>query len=404
MIAYEEALSLVLQHAHPLEAIFVPLSQAFGYSLADPLTARMDMPRFDNAAMDGFGVRVADVADASETLPARLRLVSLVRAGDAAGPEVASGTAVKILTGAPVPAGVDAVVMREFCREQHGDVLVTRSVKPGENIRRRGDEFHQNDLVLPEGLRLNPAGVGLLATMGYATVPVYRKPSVALIVTGNELVTPGEPLGPGQLFDANTSTLASALHAMGIVDVRCSSAKDTLDDIRANLSDALAWADLIITVGGVSVGDYDFVRDASQSLAIQTRCWQVAMKPGKPFYFGTRDRQLICGLPGNPVSALLTFCQFVRPALRRLMGASGVDPLTLTAILTTPLRKKAGRIEFVRGITSRQDGRLMVTPTTGQDSHMLGGFAQANCLIHVPQEATTWAAGEPITVTLLEWD
>jgi len=404
MIPFEDALSLVLSHTQPLEAIMVPLDQSFGFCLAKPINARMDLPRFDNSAMDGFGVKLADVTGASETSPARLRLASVVRAGDEAGGELASGTAVKILTGAPVPAGVEAVVMREFCREEDGQVLVSRSAKPGENIRRRGEEFREGDQALPAGLRLNPAGVGLLATLGYMVVPVHRKPKVAILVTGSELVAPGGELRPGQIYDANSYILAAALRAMGIDDCRLTSAEDTPEAIRAQFATALEWADIILTVGGVSVGDYDFVKQVSESLGIQAHCWKVAIKPGKPFFFGTRGDQLVCGLPGNPVSALLTFYTLVRPALLRLMGESATEPLALTATLTEPLKKKAGRLEFVRGIASVRDGRLFVTPTTGQESHMLCGFAQANCLLRFPQPADSCATGEEITIELLDWD
>jgi len=404
MIPFEDALSLVLSHAKPLEAISVPLEQCFGYCLAESVMARMDLPRFDNSAMDGFGVRLADVAGASAESPVRLRLVSTVRAGDEAGKELLPGTTTKVLTGAPIPIGVEAVVMREFCREEGGEVLVARSAKPGENIRRRGEEFRQGDQALPAGLRINPAGVGLLATLGCTEVPVHRKPKVAVIVTGSELVTPGEELRPGQIHDSNSYILAAALRAMEIDDYRLASAEDTPEAIRTRLAAILDWADVVITVGGVSVGDYDFVKEVSELLGVRAHCWKVAVKPGKPFYFGTRGEQLVCGLPGNPVSALLTFYKLVRPALLRLMGESGAEPLPLTAILTAPIDKKAGRLEFVRGIAAVKDGRLVVTPTTGQESHMLSGFAQANCLIRFPKPAESCAAGEQITIELLDWD
>ena len=404
MIPFEGALTLVLSHAKPLGPISVPLERSFGCCLAEPVAARMDLPRFDNSAMDGFGVKLADVAGASEASPARLQPASVVRAGDEAGQELTPGTAVKILTGAPIPAGVEAVVMREYCREEDGQVLVSRSAKPGENIRRRGEEFRQGDTALPAGLRLNPAGVGLLATLGYTEAPVHRTPKVAILVTGSELVAPGGELRPGQIYDSNSYILAAALRAMGIDDCRLASAEDTPEAIRAQFAAALEWADVVLTVGGVSVGDYDFVKEVSESLDIRAHCWKVAIKPGKPFFFGTHGAQLVCGLPGNPVSALLTFHTLVRPALRRLMGESATEPLPLTATLTAPIRKKAGRLEFVRGLAAVRDGRLLVTPTTGQDSHMLGGFAQANCLIRFPAEAASRAAGEEITIELLDWD
>lgn len=403
MIPYEDALALVLQHARPLEPVAVPLARAVGCCLAAPVAVPFDLPRFDNSAMDGFGVRVADVTAASEDTPVRLRLAATVRAGDAADDPVAPGTAAKVLTGAPVPDGVEAVVMREYCREEGGDVLVTRPAKPGENIRRRGEEFRQGDEALPAGCRLNPAGVGLLATLGYPEAVVHRVPQVAVIATGSELVPPGGELRPGLIYDTNSDLLAAALRALGIADVRRSTAADTPEAIRAALETALAWADVVITIGGVSVGDYDFVKDAGAALDIQALCWQVAIKPGKPFFFGVHGARLVCGLPGNPVSALLTFQILVRPALLRLMGAADVAPRLLAARLAAPLKKKAGRLEFVRGVAEARDGALVVTPTVGQDSHMLGGFARANCLIRFPAPATACAAGEVVEIELLDW-
>ncbi len=410
MVPFQEALTMVLRHARPLEVISVPLMQAFGYCLAEPLVAQMDQPPFDNSAVDGFGVRVDDVALASPDHPVRLPLVATVRAGQTTGVELAPGTAIKILTGAQLPAGVEAVVMREHCRELPREVVVMQAVDPGEHIRRRGFEFRQGDLALSNGERVTPAVMGMLATLGYTTVSVHRKPNVALIITGNELVQPGHALAAGQIYDSNSFSLLSALHGMGIEACRLAHAQDHPDAIRTELAAALQMADVVMTVGGVSVGDYDFVREVCGTLGIKAECWRVAIKPGKPFYFGIApgaapdEEKLVFGLPGNPVSALLTFLKFVRPALQAMLGLGEITHPTLTATLTAPMRKKAGRLEFVRGVAAMIDERLVVTPTTGQDSHMLSGLAQANCLIHFPPTAQFRASGEQVTIEILEWN
>ncbi|MHB9132455.1 MAG: molybdopterin molybdotransferase MoeA [Armatimonadota bacterium] len=407
MISFAEAHSIVLAHAHPLDTTSLPLEQLPSAYLAEPVIATADMPLFDNSAVDGYGVRLADVEGTSAESPACLRVCATIRAGDAACEAFASGLAVKVLTGAPVPAWVEAVVMREDCAESPGKVAVKRQPRAGENIRRRGEEFSQGEEVLPAGMRITPAVIGVLATCGYAQFPVYRKPRVALIVTGNELVDPGQPLGPGQIYDSNSYMLVDALREMGIHEPLHSRAADDPALLREQLSNALANADVVITVGGVSVGDYDFVKEVCEELGVVTQCWKVAIKPGKPFYFGTRananGEKLVCGLPGNPVSALVTFHELVKPALLRMMGAAEVCPPMLIATLTKSLRKKAGRMEFVRGFASARDGQLVVEPTVGQDSHMLGGMAKANCLIHFPQEANALAVGDTVDIELLGW-
>jgi len=410
MISYQDALATVLSHALPLETMRVELGQLLGYFLAEPVVAGADSPLFDNSAVDGFGVHAADVTEASPTSPVRLRLRTTIRAGDAAEGKLSPGSAVKVLTGAPMPCGVEAVVMREFCTESAGEVIVKQAVGTGEDIRGRGKEFRRGDEALPIGMRVTPPVVGLLATFGYTEFSVHRKPRVALIVTGNELVQPGRPLRPGQIYDSNSAMLVAALRGMGIEDCAVTQTRDEPASIKGQLTHDLESADAVVTVGGVSVGDYDFVKEVCDEIGVKTHLWQVAIKPGKPFYFGTIARgegnreKLIFGLPGNPVSAALTFHEMVKPVLLKMMGAKDVSPVLLSATLATNLRKEAGRMEFVRGVVTREDGRLVVRPTPGQDSHMVSGLARANCLIHFPRAGELLAEGEEVTVELIDWD
>jgi molybdopterin molybdotransferase len=367
------------------------------------------MPGFDNSAVDGFGIRLADVERASEDSPARLELSGTIQAGDRGAVSLAPGSALKILTGAVVPPEVEAVVMREFCEEQDGLVLVKRPSKPGENIRRRGEEFKAGEQILAPGTPVTPPVIGLLASTGHASFTTYKKPSVTIISTGDELVDPGQPLAPGQIYDSNSFALEAAVTAMAIDRCTRFHTRDNRDSTRDVLSTALDSADVVISAGGVSVGDFDFVKDVSEQLGIETIFWRIALKPGKPVYFGRKSgtaggtAKLVFGLPGNPVSALVTFHQLVKPALLKILGRSDVQPLELRATLTRNIRKKAGRMEFVRGIAGLSDGTLYVEPTPGQESHMMGGLAPANCLIVFPLEEENLPEGQQVRIDLLDW-
>jgi len=408
MISFAEARALVLAQAAPLSVEEAPLAQLLGRYLAEPVVASFDLPRFDNSAMDGFGVKVADAADASAERPTRLVLHGVVRAGDQATPELPAGSAVKLLTGAMVPPGVEAVVMVENTEERDGQVLIKVSTKPGENIRRKGEEYRAGDLALPAGVRATPPVIGLLATFGYASAKVHARPRVAVLVTGSELVAPGRPRHDSQIFDANSGTLDSALAALGIAERTVACVRDEPDALTAALRDALAQADVIIAAGGVSVGEYDLVKEVCAQLGVQTHFWQVKMKPAKPLYFGTYPRgdraQLVFGLPGNPVAVLVAFHEFVKPALLKLMGAAEVGPRLFPATLRAGVRKQRGRTEFPRGLAWVEGGALCVRPTAGQGSHMLGGMAQANCLLHLPPEAEALAEGDRVEIEFLSWE
>lgn len=403
MIDFEKARQLVLSRARPLGTLRVPLGRALDCVIAESVKARDPIPLFDGSAVDGFAVHVKDVASASATTPARLVLQYTIRAGDAPGAAVKRGHAVKVLTGAPIPPGTTAVVMKEHVLEGADEIRVVRGAKREDGIRRQGAEFAKGTTVFARGTFITPAVIGMLATLGCATVKVYKKPRVAVIVTGNELRPPSSKLRTGEIRDSNSFAIAAALRAIGIQPVMTAHARDTEIAVRGVLSKALRKADVVITVGGVSVGDYDHVKDVLASLKVTRVFWSVAMKPGKPNYFGTAGKTLVFGLPGNPVSALVSFMVFVKPALARMMG--DVRPSArLKAVLTKELVKKPGRIEFVRGAYALDaHDELAVTPTTGQDSHMVGGIAAANGLIVFPKDAARLNKGSLVDVLPLEW-
>lgn len=407
MVPFAEALKVVLARTPILPTCRVPIQQAGGCYLAESVAAPFDVPRFDSSAMDGYAVRLSDVETASPNLPAKLKLLGVVRAGEISHEAISSDTALKVLTGAPLPKSAEAVVMKEHAEEQNGYVLIRRSVARDENIRRAKQEYWSGQTALKAGTYITPPVVGLLASFGMASVMVRERPRVALIVTGDELTLPGAPLHDGQIYDANSYSLSSALRLLPVELTYVAHSGDDLAALQRDLSLAFARVDVIITVGGASVGDFDFVKEALARLGVHLHFSTVAMKPGKPTIFGTLEDQtrerLIFGLPGNPVSALVCFHLLVRPALLKMLGAAEVLSSRVTAMLGSTLRKETGRLEFVRGRLVHEQGRSMVYPTLGQESHMLGGIAAANALIHFPAEAVELNEGESVVVEMLAW-
>lgn len=409
MIDLNEARSAVLDHAEPLPATKTTIESALGCVLALPVRTTLDLPPFDNSAVDGFGVHMDDVAGASERSPIRLELTGTVRAGeDVSGVVLPKGKALKIMTGAAAPADVEAVIMREYCREERECVHIQRAVKPGENIRRKGEEFQRGQQVLDAGTRVTPAVVGLLATVGLTQVEVHRKPRVAVLVTGDELVKPGTPLKPGQIYESNSFALAAILREMGIADVQMFHLRDEREVITEGIRESLDGSDVLITVGGVSVGDFDYVKQAMADLGVQQIFWKINMKPGKPNFVGVYRKEpgantLVFGLPGNAVSAQVSFHHLVKPAILKMMGAVSVERQGLLAELATDIQHKLGRREFLRGVLETKQGHPVVRPVSGQGSHMQGGLAKANCLIDVPPDCPGFKQGEQVFVELLTW-
>ena len=404
MIPYHKALSTVLVCASPLGSEIVKLEQAVGSVLAKDISTKYNIPFFDNSAVDGFGIKVLDVKNASIEAPAKLRLIGTIKAGDSFKDMVTPGTTVKIFTGALIPDGVEAVVMKESSYETGKDVYLKQSANNWENIRREGEEFHINQEVVSKGMFITPPVVGLIATLGYNKCSVYLKPKVSIIVTGSELIKPGKKLSPGKIYESNSYALIAALKEIGIKECSVVCVKDDKKIIKKQIKKALRSSDVIISVGGISVGDYDFIKEIYNSIGVKTHFTEIAMKPAKPNYFGSFKKKLVFGLPGNPVSALVSFHQLIRPALLKIMGAKSINPFQTKATLTENLIKKPGRLEFVRGVLEQKNSDLLVCPTKGQGSHMLGGIANANCLIHFPQEQKSIAKGEKVYIDLLSWN
>ena len=367
----DDALELVLGRVRPLPSEEVSVAAAAGRCLAEDAVALVDLPPFDSSAMDGYAVRAADT-------PGTLRVDGSSAAGRPAGTVLDAGAAIAISTGAVVPEGADAVVPIERTTGGPHDVTVER-VASGENVRARGGDVRAGETVVAAGTPLGPVQVGALASVGIERVRCGRVPRVAVLATGTELRRPGEQLEPGQIYESNSVLLAAAVRSAGAEPVPLDAVADDEEATRAALERGLA-ADVLVTSGGVSVGEHDLVRASLTALGATEVFWRVALRPGKPVAFATRGETLVFGLPGNPVSSLVGFELFVRPALLALQGAREPAPAYLPGVLAAPLRRNEGRDELVRA--RFDDG--MLRPLAGQESHMIGRAAAANALVLVP--------------------
>jgi molybdopterin molybdotransferase len=389
LLSFTDAQSLVLERVRPLAAETVPLREALGRVTAAAASARVDLPPFPSSAMDGFAVRSADA-------PGRLAVVGSAAAGSPAGRVLGPREAVEISTGGVVPEGADAVIPIEYVVNSDNAIDVEQAVEPGAHVRPRGGDVAAGDAVVPAGVRIGPAQLGALAAAGVADLPCVRRPRVAILATGSELVAPGAPLAPGQIYESNGLMLAGALAAVGAdIETVPSPVADDDSAHREALERGLA-ADVLVTSGGVSVGPHDLVRRIEAELGVDEVFWRVAIKPGKPVSFGVRGETLVFGLPGNPVSSLVGCELFVKPALRALQGLSEPLPRLQVGRLAAALRRNAARDEFVRARSRLDQSEVLLEPLSGQESHMIVRAAAADALVHVPRGEGRLEAGAPV--------
>jgi molybdopterin molybdotransferase len=415
MISVEEALERILSYVSILPAEEKPILDALGQVAGEDIVSGIDIPPLDNTAMDGYAVIASDTTGASGAAPVTLRVVGELAAGYLFEGAVAPGTAVRIMTGAPMPRGADAVVPFEETDEPAGrqfgsfaksrDVVgILKAADPGANIRRAAEDLRRGQTIIRSGSVLHPAQIGVLASIGRATVRVHRRPVVAILSTGDEVREPGTPLAPGQIYDSNAYSIAAMVLANGGVPRRLGIAKDTVEALTAKLREGLD-ADMLVTSAGVSRGDYDVVKDVLAKEG-EVDFWTVRMRPGKPLAFGAfasgGRRVPHIGLPGNPVSSMVSFELFGRPAIYKMLGRSDWQRPVVRAIAEEPIANTDARRVFARAIVTKREGRYYAALTGPQGSGILTSMAEANALAVVPEDVPGVAAGDEVDVMLLE--
>lgn len=396
LIPVDEALARITGALAPVGVEWVNIAQAHGRVLAGDVTSNRTQPPFAVSAMDGYAVRAGDVA----TVPATLRVVGQAPAGGAFNGTVGPGQTVRIFTGGPVPMGADTIVIQEDTQADGDQMTVTRPVTPGRHIRAEGLDFRTGDVMLAVGRRLSARDVALAAAMNVPWLLVRRRPRIALLATGDELVRPGEPIGPHQIVSSNALGLAAMIAVCGGEAIDLGIAADNRDELRA-MAQGARGADMLITLGGASVGDHDLVQSVLGEIGLKVDFWKIAMRPGKPLIFGHMNETPMLGLPGNPVSSMVCGLLFVRPAISALLGEAGGGNYTRTAILGADMGPNDNRQDYVRASLSA-DG--VATAFRVQDSAMLSSLAQAGCLIIRPPHAPAAKAGDAVQVLLLDGD
>ena len=396
MLTYEEALAQILSHTQPLAPIQTPLVDALGLILSEDLVTYHDLPPFDNSSMDGFAVRAADL----QVIPTTLPVSGEIAAGALNLPTLLPGHALRIMTGAPLPDGADTVVPVEDTEARAGGVAFTEQAERGQHIRRQGEEVSSGTIVVTQGARLRPAEIGMAATVGRAQILAYPKPRVAIVSTGDELVEPGAELKRGQIYNSNAYALAAQVEEAGGVVTHRLHARDTPDALRAAF-DACAGADILITSGGVSVGDFDYVKAVFAERGT-VDFWRVAIRPGKPLAFGQWDETLFFGLPGNPVSSMVTFELFVRPTLRKMAGQTALTRPEAQVRLAEDASHTPGRRSYQRAVVTSEDGGYVARTTGAQGSGMLRSMVLANALLILPAETAVFPAGTEVSALMLD--
>lgn len=398
----QEALAIILDAVSPLGGETVSIMEAFDRILYQDMVSDVMIPPMDDSAMDGYAVIADDTRGASIAAPVTLRVVGEIRAGGStAGKRVTGGTAVRIMTGAPIPEGADSVIQFEETEEEAGYVKVFSELTAGKNCKRAGENIGKGEIVLRKGDRLKSADVGLLAALNMTAVKVFRQPTVSIVSTGDELAEIGNGLRTGQIRNINAYTLYSELKKNNAIPRYLGIARDTRKDTRARLAEALE-ADMVISTGGISMGKYDLVKEIYVDLGVEMLFEWINVKPGRPCAFGKKDNKLVFGLPGYPVPALTSFIQFVRPALLSLMGARKIDKPTVNAFAEVDIVNRSGAVNLIRGCFAIRDNEFYVSTTGSQKSSVLSSMSKANCLIVIPETRKKVRAGEKVAIQLID--
>lgn len=400
MISVHEAKKIIIDSAKPIGYVKLPMLESTGSVLAENIISDLELPPFDNSAMDGFSLRSSDTNTASNAAPVKLRLIGESIAGRPFKGTVKKGEAVRIMTGAMVPKGADTVVMQEETEESGYFVKISRQIARGEHIRKKGEDIKKGKLALKKGTSLDFQHMSILSALGKVSLKVYRPPCVSVIATGSELVESDQRLTKGKVRNSNTPVILSLLKKSGIEARDLGIVRDVKNDLIERLTQAVAVSDLIIISGGVSVGKYDLVKDTLAEKGFKTLFWKVNMKPGKPLLFGTIGKGLIFGIPGNPVSCAVCMIEFVIPAIRKLMKKPHPFSHRISAVLKKPISKKDNRTHYITALLECTSQGAFVSPTTTQGSGMLTSLAGANSFIVLQDSSRNISAGKEVEVIL----
>lgn len=401
MISVEEAIKTILANFKPLGLEKTNILDGRGRVIGEDIFAPRNIPSANNSAMDGYAVRYTDTKGATKETSLKLKIIEDIPAGKVASKKINKGEAARIMTGAVIPEGADAVVRQEDTFKDGKTVIIYTPARKGENIRFAGEDVQKGELVVKKGSVLRPADIGMLAALGKAFINVYQKPSVAIMSTGDELVDIEIDPPPGKIVNSNSYSLAAQVLECGAIPVMLGISKDKRIDLQEKFKTAL-HSDVIISSGGVSVGDFDFVKDVMGEIGNSMHFWQVAMRPGKPLAFGAIEGVPLFGLPGNPVSAMVSFEQFVRPSLLKMQGHTKIFRQTIKAICAEDFQKQAGFKHFIRAIVKKEKGKYIATTTGDQGSGILKSMVTANGLIVMREHETRIKKGSEVTVQLLD--
>ena len=400
MISVEKAKELILNSVTATQKETIPILDAEGRIISDDVISDCDIPFSDNSAMDGFAVVHTDTVLASKKNPVQLKIINEIQAGRHVQTKVEKNTAIRIMTGAPIPEGADAVIPVEDTSEETGVLKVFLSVKKHENIRFAGEDIKKGDTIVTKGHIIRPPDIGLLASINHKEIKVFARPTVGIISTGDEIVEIGDEIKPWQVRNSNAYLLYTEIKKCNAAPVYLGIAQDTPEKTKEKIDKALD-CDIVITTGGVSMGKYDFVKDVLRKSGIDIVFENVKMKPGKPMVFGVKNQKLFFGLPGNPVSASVLFIQFVRPAILKAMGSIQIEKPVINAIIDEDISKKPGRKHFIRGRFYDRDGLIHVTSTGPQGSGILRSMSLANCLIIIEENAGSVKKGDTVSIQLI---
>lgn len=400
-VEVEQALGIVLGSVSPLAREIRPLLDCLGSVLAEEVPADMDIPPFDNSAMDGYAVMAADTAGATPEKPVSLRVIADLPAGYPPHALVRFGEAVRIMTGAPMPSGTDAVVRTEEVERGDWTVLISKPVPSGNDLRRAGEDVRKGEVILRQGIPLRPAEIGMLATLGRTRAQVVRTPRVAVLATGDELVAPDEPVTPGKIRNSNLYSISAQVKACGGEPLPLGVARDTAAELEARIRQGIIGADMLLTSGGVSVGDYDVVKTVLARMG-EILFWRVKMRPGSPVTFGRIAGKPMFGLPGNPSASMVAFEQFVRPAILKMSGRTRLRRRQVEATLEEGVKNRVGVRNFVRAIATEEKGEWRVRPAGSQGSGILRTMVQANSILVIPETVARLQPGDRATVQMLD--